>query len=331
MNSSPANLSQIEREQQRLEIAPQPQRMEFAVNYSRAAAELVAEGRIEIDRFKCPAWPELIATAARTYPIYVHFPLRIGAGTGTAIDTETQEPADWAKVIALLDATGTSQVNVHLAPLVSDFGDIPTHSLEPEHRETLFRAMLRDARAVVEKFGPERVLIENADDGSGQIMHVALVPDIIRQVVGEVGCGFLLDISHARLAARALNVNALEYLAQLPTERTREIHLAGIQRLAGRWLRLLRQAGLNQEKRKWFRGPLLDHLPLTEWDWRFYGRLLQQLRKGAWGHPRILTLEYGGVGRLWELFTDKSILAEQIPRLRSLILENQFPQGGTTR
>jgi uncharacterized protein (UPF0276 family) len=310
-----------------VDIDRQPQTFEFAVNYSGAAAELLSEGRIQVDRFKCPAWPDLIAAVGKIHPIYVHFPLRIGAGTGTAIDTETQEPVDWQQIESLLNATGTSHVNVHLAPLVSDFDQIPVDSLERQHRATLLRAMLRDARAVVEAFGPERVLIENADDGSGQILHGALLPEIIHQVVEEVGCGFLLDISHARLAARALDLDAHEYLTRLPTGHTCEIHLAGIQPLAGRWLRLLHQAGLDQKRRKWFSGPLLDHLPLTEQDWRFYTQSLQQLRAGAWGQPHIVTFEYGGVGHLWELFTDKAILGEQIPRLRTLVLENQFRKG----
>ncbi|MGD2039261.1 MAG: DUF692 family protein [Anaerolineae bacterium] len=309
----------------------QPQPMEFGINYSQAAAELLAEGRVQIDRFKCPAWPDLIAAVGRIHPIYVHFPLRIGAGTGTAIDTEKLKPVEWQRVRSLLHETGTVHVNVHLAPLVSDFDQIPPDSLERQHREILLQAMLQDARAVVKEFGPERVLIENADPGSGQILHGALLPEVIHQIIEEVNCGFLLDISHARLAARALDLDAHEYLTRLPTNRTREIHLAGIQPLAGRWLRLLRQAELDQKRRKWFSGPLLDHLPLTEDDWRFYAQSTQQLRAGAWGQPSIVTFEYGGVGRLWELFTDKAILAEQIPRLRTLVLENQFHKGEDTR
>jgi uncharacterized protein (UPF0276 family) len=187
--------------------------------------------------------------------------------------------------------------------------------------------MLRDARAVVEEFGPQGVLIENADDGRGRILHGALLPEIINQVVEETECGFLLDISHARLAASALDLDVHEYLAHLPTGRTREIHLAGIQPIEGHWLELLRQAGLDQDKRRWFSGPVLDHLPLTNRDWEFYRQALQQMRSGTWGQPGLVTFEYGGVGQLWELFTDKSILAEQIPRLRRLVFENQFRKG----
>ncbi len=38
---------------------------ELALNYSELAARLVRAGAIRIDRFKCPAWPDLVATAAR--------------------------------------------------------------------------------------------------------------------------------------------------------------------------------------------------------------------------------------------------------------------------
>jgi hypothetical protein len=33
--------------------------MEFALNYSPQAAQLLQEGRIEIDRYKCPDWPDV--------------------------------------------------------------------------------------------------------------------------------------------------------------------------------------------------------------------------------------------------------------------------------
>jgi len=295
----------------------------LAVNYSAAAAGLFREGRIEVDRFKCPAWPDTVAAARALHPVYVHLPLRVGAGIGDAIDTEKRRPADWQPLEALLARTDTPQVNVHLAPFVSDFEGIPVDSNDPADVEMLYAHALRDVQALVDRFGPERVAVENADDGKGRILHAALRPEFVRGLVQEAGCCFLLDVAHARMAAHLLGMDARAYLAGLPLERTTEIHLAGIQPFAGRWLALMRGSGLSREELGWFAGlepgQPVDHLPLIDEDWDFYAWGLEQIRQGRWGRPWIVTLEYGGVGPVWEMLTDRDILAEQVPRLYGMI------------
>jgi uncharacterized protein (UPF0276 family) len=297
--------------------------MKFAVNYSSAAADLFREGRIEVDRFKCPAWPDVIAAAQALNPVYVHLPLRVGAGIGEAIDTETQKPADWQQLEPLLVHTDTPQINVHLAPFTGDFPGMPADTTDPAHVEMLYAHALHDVEALVARFGPARLVVENADDGKGLIPHPALRPDFIRGVIEGSGCGFLLDIAHARLAAHTLGMDAREYLAGLPTGRTCEIHLAGIQSFAGRWLALMRQEGLTDKDLGWFAklkpGQLLDHLPLVDGDWAFYAWALEQVDRGHWGDPWITTLEYGGVRGVWELLTDRAVLAEQVPRLYHMV------------
>ena len=297
--------------------------MKFAVNYSSAAAGLFREGRIEVDRFKCPAWPETIACAQALAPVYVHLPLRVGAGIGDAIDTETRQPADWRRLEPLLGQTGTPQINVHLAPLTDDFPGVPVDTRDPAHSEMLYAHALRDVQALVARFGPERIVVENADDGKGLIYDAVLQPGFIRRVIEEAGCSFLLDIAHARLAAHTLEWDAREYLAGLPTGLTCEIHLAGIQSLTGRWLALMKQSGLSDEDLGWFAslkpGQWLDHLPLVDDDWEFYAWAFEQVQRGNWGQPWIAALEHGGVGRTWEMLTDRDALAEQVPRLYSMV------------
>ena len=43
------------------------------------------------------------------------------------------------------------------------------------------------------------------------------------------------------------------------------------------------------------------------------------MHRRAWGQPWIVTFEYGGVGGVWEMVTDRAVLAEQAPRLRRLV------------
>lgn len=117
--------------------------MRIAVNYSRPAADLLVSGRFEIDLFKCPDWPELVTEARRLRPVYVHFDLVAGNGL---------EGIDWDAVRRLLAETETPYVNVHLAPRGMADDAPPGRVAE---------ALLRDTVVIVDRFGPERVIVEN--------------------------------------------------------------------------------------------------------------------------------------------------------------------------
>jgi uncharacterized protein (UPF0276 family) len=306
--------------------------MNFAVNFSEAAENLVRNGQIQVDYLKCPAWPDLVRRARKSGPVYVHFPLRVGRGIGDAMDTETKQPADWGKVETLLDQTDTRQVNLHLAPRVGELDDISFDAADGCDIGVVAESLIRDVRSVVQRFGAERVVLENADDGRSGILRAALLPEVINCVVRETGCGFLLDISHARLAARQLGMDPDEYIARLPLSRICEIHLAGIQRFVGRWVVLARESGLEPGTIQQLNGRVLDHLPLTAEDWDFYAWALQQVRHGAWSEPWVVALEYGGVGGLLEITADENVLAEQVPRLYSLVKDGMTDwRTGATR
>jgi hypothetical protein len=62
------------------------------------------------------------------------------------------------------------------------------------------------------------------------------LPETICRVVEETDCGLLLDLSHARLAAWALNMDPQDYVNQLPVQRICEIHVTGIQRIDRHWV-----------------------------------------------------------------------------------------------
>ena len=98
--------------------------MKFAINYSTQAAELLFEGQIEIDRFKCPNWPDLVEAASAYRPVAVHFNLQ--AGNGKLKDN------DWESISQLLAETGTPYVNLHLSPSRDNYPDFPTETPEPE-------------------------------------------------------------------------------------------------------------------------------------------------------------------------------------------------------
>ncbi len=293
--------------------------IQFAANYSVPTADLLRKGIIQLDRFKCPDWPEVIAAAQAIGPVNVHFPFLVGSGIGDAIDGETKQVVDWNKVEALMAQTETPCVNVHLASRVKDHPGIPANTNDPAHIESLTAHLIRDVRGVVKRFGAERVIVENDFNSGGEHLPPAYLPECICRVVQETGCGLLLDVAHARIASHDLGMDARQYIGARPLHRLREIHITGVQRLEGHWLEAMRQAGVDADLVQRFAGRLLDHLPMTDKDWELFSWVMSQIHSGAWGRPWIVTFEYGGVGPLFEAVTRPDALAEQIPRLYKLV------------
>ncbi|MFO7537144.1 MAG: hypothetical protein R6X32_03690 [Chloroflexota bacterium] len=157
--------------------------MEFAVNYSPPLVDLLRDGRITLDRFKCPAWPQAVAEAQAVHPCYVHLPLDVGRGMGGAIDGETKRPADWHKMESLLAQTDTPFVNLHLAAQTADYPDLSPDSTRPADIERVTENLVRDVTAVVKRFGAERVIVENLHGHAQTHLQAAYLPNVISAVI----------------------------------------------------------------------------------------------------------------------------------------------------
>lgn len=267
--------------------------MQLAVNYSPQAAGLLREGTITFDHWKCSDWPDLVAGARATpLPLYLHLDLQAGSGRATAVDLE--------HLAARVADTATPYVNLHLAAQRADYPDIPVESREPAQLDTVVDRTVRDVRRVSARFGAARVIVENLPyrGADGKRLRMGAEPGFMRRVCDETGCGFLLDIAHARTAALHLGVDEREYLSTLPTDRLRELHVSGV--------------GCDEEGRP------REHMPLSDNDWALLAWCLDCIREGRWGRPWVLSFEYGGIGPLMEWRSEAAVLAEQVPRLRAL-------------
>ncbi|MFO7321277.1 MAG: DUF692 family protein [Chloroflexota bacterium] len=264
--------------------------MRFALNYSPQAAELLRSGQIEVDCFKCPDWPDLVAVAARIRPTYVHFPFFVGNNTLGMVD--------WNKVEQLLAASDTRYINMHLAPTLPNF---PELRADPTATDRLYEQVYADIRLITERFGAERCILENVpyqgETDSYHFAPIAVEPAFIREVLETTGCGLLLDVSHARLTAWFAGWNERAYLDSLPVDRLRELHVTGIQRVDGR---------------------LWDHMGFTEADWDIVTWVFDRIASGRWATPDIVALEYGGVGPRVEWRSDAGVIAADAPRLYNL-------------
>jgi uncharacterized protein (UPF0276 family) len=275
--------------------------MKLAINYSKAAAELVADGRIQIDFFKTPNWPDMIEKAVRLRPVAIHF--EIATGTGQL------QHMDWTPIETALASSGTPFVNVHLLTRPVDFPDIPPETQDPAHTQHILDTFLQDVGVLVEHFGPQRVIAENLPYIENGVFNLrpAADPELICKVVRESGCGFLFDISHARMAAYYLGVDEWEYIDRLPMERLREMHFTGLQ---------------------WWNGKLQDHLSILPEDWPALDRALERIRGGEWPQPWLLAYEYGGEGKFFAEHTDPALIAEHVPMLWERIKGLSSPSRG---
>jgi len=303
--------------------------MKFGLNYSKAAIKLYDEGVIQPDVFKCPAWPDLIAKVKDRYPLYIHFPLAVGAGIGTAIDGETKQPADWAKFEKLLALTNTPYLNLHLHAPRERFG-LHIKDADPFNREQTLENLIRDVESVIQRFGKEMVIVENGFNLGPDPLYPAYDAETASLVVEATGCGFLFDISHARIAAMRLGQDYRDYIARLPLHAIREIHITGMQRVNEYWLKRAEASGVSREIIESYIGPdgawlpngMTDHLPLSDEDWEIMTWAAQQLQQGIWAEPWVISLECGGVGPFWEATYTEEEMRAQVPRLLDIFKHN---------
>jgi uncharacterized protein (UPF0276 family) len=292
--------------------------MEFAVNYSPVLAELVREGALSIDRFKCPAWPELVAEARRTLPVYVHLPLSIGSGAGGPVHDERKAPADLGWVAEMVETCGTPLINTHLFARAADYPGVPLDSSAPRHIRRLVDGALRDLEPLIRRFGAARVTVENVT-WEYDWLRAAVLPDTMALLLEETGCGFLFDLSHARIAARQLGMDERAYASALPVQRIREAHVTGLRLLEGALLERVRAATADSGMGDAMAGKWMDHFSMADADWPELEWMVAQISAGAWSVPWVMAFEIGGVGGFWEMVAGRADYVEQLPRMAALV------------
>lgn len=301
--------------------------MKLAVNYSPILAKLVQAGTVQIDVFKCPAWENVVNEAQTLRPAYVHLPLVVGKGIGTAWNSDRKAPVEWDEIDGWLARTVSPYVNLHLETTLHSYPHIPRNSTRADHIEFLVERALADIAPVIERYGKERVMVENLFDDRVSYHRIACLPHFIHTVIEEAGCEMLLDLSHARLAAERLHMDDAEYFAGLPTHAIRELHLTGIQTITMSTILAMYNSDLDNDtigqfEEKYF-NQRLDHLPMTTEDWTFWEWALTHVRGGTWGDPWCVGYEVGGVGALWEYVAGIANFEVQIPRLYNTLRGNE--------
>ena len=294
------------------------QLVKLAVNYSEPMATLLRNGEAELDLFKCPAWPETLAQAQTLRPSYAHLPLTI-QGDGKVTNSEAKAEVDWEALDRTLAGTQTRHINLHPDMNAPALQHIPADGLEPEHVEQVTDLMIGCVMVAVERYGAEKVTVENIYDLNGTGRRALMLPETYHRILDATGAGFLLDISHARLAASQLGRDPKAYINELPVERLQEVHVTGIRLFDDAFCAHLASLGIPDSFIDRFRGQPLDHMAFTDADWEFLEWAFQRLHNNDWQQPWIVSMEYGGVGPVWEDLAEIDLLRVQIPRLYSLV------------
>lgn len=282
--------------------------MQLATHFADPVVDLLERGLVSVDVFKVPAWLETVQRARAILPAYIHFPLVVGQPEVDVFDFHHQAAVDWSEIEMLMAASDTPYLNVHLEVKTSQY---PTYD-PPRITERLIAGV----EAAIKVFGAERVIAENTHADYGSCYPVGYDPAIIRTVIETTGCGLLLDVSHARLAADWLGIDRQAYLAQLPLQTVREIHFTGIQAVDAVWAERFAPYAWIQP----YIGRALDHLPMTEADWHFTRWMLDQIQAGVWAEPWVMAYEVGGCGDgWWEMMAHHTPYADELPRLMQWI------------
>jgi uncharacterized protein len=266
--------------------------MKLAVNYSPQAAALLRAGRIQFDYFKCPNWVYMISEAIKQAPIAIHFDLNAGRGQ--------LERQDWTEIERLLTQTGTPYINIHLGPRGQDFPGVGLDTEEPAAVQRVTELLARDIGILCQRFGAERVIVENVPYRGlqGHTLRLATDPVVITHILEITGANLLLDLSHARIAARHLGWGEEDYLAAMPMQRLREMHFTGLHYVGERWQ---------------------DHMAVLDRDWLALDRALAHISAHDWATPWLMAYEHGGVGERFNppslLAADIETMAQQVPRL----------------
>ena len=180
--------------------------MKVAVNYSPELAQLVKNGVVKVDRYKCPAWENIIEEAQQAGAVYVHLPLRLGSGVGDAFDTDAKALPDWDKFEQMLHDTDTPFINLHLFMNGDEMPASNAGTPQSPQIEHVIERFLYDLEPVMRRFGADKLIIENDYAFDDKRLIIPSYAEVINALVAETGVGFLLDLSHARIAADILGI-----------------------------------------------------------------------------------------------------------------------------
>jgi uncharacterized protein (UPF0276 family) len=257
--------------------------IELSASLSDPLVELIRAGLAPVQALEAGPWhsPDQIRQYRRQLPgCKFHF------HHSNLISSLKWRPGTRRRLNAYLDCTDTPWVSVHLALLPPGYLRLGLRwkwyppSPDPDRMAASFvKEVDRLTRQV-----PSPVILENMSSLPTRRYAYEVDPRRVTEIIRTTACGFLLDIAHARVAADVHGWDVHAYLAQLPLDKTVQVHVSGP---------------------RWRDGHLFDaHEPLQEEDYALLEWVLARTR------PKIVTLEY---------FRQSRQIREQLSRLKAML------------
>lgn len=256
---------------------------EIGANYSIPLMRLLNENRANVDWIKLSVWEDFavqLAAARPARPCLLHTLPQAG------LDRIEDPRWTWDELNQAIAACGSPHVALHLAAP-------PTAWEAPPSDAEVLQRLVDHTHAWADHVDVP-LLVENVPFyGFRGTLRPATDPDAIRAVCDETGVGLLLDLAHARVAAYHRGVDPTAYLAALPLDRVAEVHVCGPR---------LEERGLMDR-----------HQDMVEEDYALLRWTLDHAQ------PRVVTLEYGGTGPIFETRNDAAALERQLARLNEMV------------
>jgi len=162
---------------------------------------------------------QILERARRDYPLSLH---GVGLSIGSADPLNRQHLASLRALIARFEPASVSD---HLC--WSSIGGVYANDLLPlPYSEEALGHVVARVQRVQEALG-RQILIENVS--SYVEYRESAMPEwtFLAEVAARSGCGILLDVNNIHVSAHNHGFDARAYLAAIPRDAVREIHLAG--------------------------------------------------------------------------------------------------------
>ena len=256
--------------------------IQLTAKLSDGLIELVQSGAVWIDGVEANPWldVEQIRAYRRQFPewpFYFHH--------GDLVSRLRWAPGTGERLREYIEATKTPWLSFHCSLLPPGYVTVGTKLgwyLPSPNPARVIERFVAGVNKLREFNLP--ILLENMPAFPTPKYAFETSVENISEILARTGAGLLLDLAHARVVASVFGLNVHDYLAGLPLERMRQIHISG-------------------PRAK--RGLLYDaHEDLREADYELLGWVLVRRK------PEVVTLEY---------FGDKEKLCNQLTRIREVI------------
>ena len=261
--------------------------IKLACNWSKPLKQLLQEKAVRLDYIKTGVYGsfyEDIETMLALHPVLIH-----GLGYNEHTGMANLHEVDFEKANELLQKCGSPHYGTHLSILNSNVTGSMTDS-------DIYKLMSEQTQ-IFKKNICVPLLLENAPDAEDERKTFDLYPlveaDFIAGFIRSNDVLFLLDITHAKVAASFRGWDVKEYIKSLPIERTKEIHING--------------SGYDDD------GIICDaHNAMQDEDYKLLEWVLART------NPDIVTLEYSGKKGEGEEAVKENLIV-QLGRLNTIL------------